>query len=519
MAKPREMIGRPYRMLFQAFRDAVTSPPSDLIAAIHSLPLVGTLPSPWETWLLISLFAYRRRQDWARNQVRRQCRSAAAAWSKPGHPRDTVLTFLPKDPVWEVEIWSDGPQVLARLQHRVTGEAIVTDVTDGKRRTQTVLEDLGSHVDSESRLEPAARLQELCIQGVNVDPYAQDCLLRNHVIDVDYEVDESAPEFAEIRHRLSKYSVQREKSVHRFCRVWQGTGNRLWIAALIGDWPLAAELAKELDNVHLLEITSMRAHDCREQRLKCIQWSLLNSRTCCTDDLKALSALEAPNLGTHVQRGLTDHEDCSAVAGFLQDCDDPRWCSDVYNYLASPDVQPTQSRYWRSPKLVKYLLRNGHRCEDALHLLASKYCQPDKAAKLALKSAPPLVLPFIRAALRSTDEMIDDDSLDAVFMPHPMLFTVLLLAEIDMPWCRRELLSALSELAPQRWANRIRALPCVLALAESCDKVTRDAIITWRELYDQDEYEHLQELFREMCDSGVHLNDTVVAGLEFDSAS
>jgi hypothetical protein len=47
--------------LLQAIGDARRPPPSDLIAALTTLPAAG-LPSPWETWALIGLARHRRRR-------------------------------------------------------------------------------------------------------------------------------------------------------------------------------------------------------------------------------------------------------------------------------------------------------------------------------------------------------------------------------------------------------------------------------------------------------------------------
>jgi hypothetical protein len=49
---------------------ATQAPPQNVPEAISALPPVGTLPSPWTTWLYLTLMAYRRRQQWGKDLLR-----------------------------------------------------------------------------------------------------------------------------------------------------------------------------------------------------------------------------------------------------------------------------------------------------------------------------------------------------------------------------------------------------------------------------------------------------------------
>jgi hypothetical protein len=113
---------------------------------------------------------------------------------------------------------------------------------------------------------------------------------------------------------------------------------------------------------------------------------------------------------------------------------------------------------------LKFLLHHGHRREEVLATLprAGGY-ELGEACLLALEHAPGLALPLIRRALCSG-------------VPANRTTVAAILALIDRPWSRRELLAKL-----QTFDDQGRTADCRAALLECHDGEAHRAVRDWEE--------------------------------------
>ena len=89
---------------------------------------------------------------------------------------------------------------------------------------------------------------------------------------IDYDGMPSDPQFQPGGHRLN-HRIAKRYSPHvvQFCESWKQSENRLWLAALIGDWLLAHELAEQADDAELIAFTGERAAECNRLRSERLQ--------------------------------------------------------------------------------------------------------------------------------------------------------------------------------------------------------------------------------------------------------
>src|SRR3954447_20058679 len=113
--------------LLDAFSLAQAESPSDVAPFLRSVPDVGELPTPWETWTLIGLFRHRERQWWVPEVIRTRLRgdpSTVARLGSMGHPDGVKQSgTVPGLPEWEYFFHGIG----CCLTHKVTGEEIDVD--------------------------------------------------------------------------------------------------------------------------------------------------------------------------------------------------------------------------------------------------------------------------------------------------------------------------------------------------------------------------------------------------------
>jgi hypothetical protein len=242
--------------------------PTHVLKAMRALPPSELLPPPRATWLLLALFAYRERQEWAKQFVRKHLREAVP-------PSDRLCGLCEKDPPLEMAVPGD-PEWQVNLEtgfgyglliHRSTRELITFGLSRERREVILFLEDFGKHVKPASRWEPAGRALEL-----NPDPAEMwrsiDDLAAARIVDpIDFNGSSFHPWMGDCNHRLNRHlCTEYATAIVRFLRQWEDANRRLWLAAMIGDWELADELARTRDNSKLITLTSERAEQSRELR-------------------------------------------------------------------------------------------------------------------------------------------------------------------------------------------------------------------------------------------------------------
>ncbi|MEW4454140.1 hypothetical protein AB1L30_15815 [Bremerella sp. JC817] len=420
----------------------------DLPELLTRLPAPGTLPSPWEAWGLIVLMRHRRRQQWVQTMVETRLDGNIAAIGQMGslgHPEDHPRRgSLPGMSEWEYFFHGCG----CCLSHKVNGDAIDVDFHDGSANyfdTYFFEHYLNSLRHAEP---PEQRLQQLHPSQEAVSLFFEN--LRRLGVLVPLRDESTHPL------RLADDVVEYEDSIDQFCQKW-AREDRLMLAAIIGDW-LSADAMAEGEPA-LQAITGPRAKACVELR---------------RSELRAMTNFRSPD----VLRGLADLGDAqqdisaalegepsgltSAAIDIIAQQDDPQWCPAVFALTRRirPDGQVPQPYIWT--RAQTFLLRHQHKIDQVVQSLPD--CggtQIGEGALLALEYAPEHALSLIRKGLRSS-------------IPCNRIDVAALLAVINKPWSRRELLASLEYSNDQALTADARA-----ALLETCNEEAEQAVVAW----------------------------------------
>jgi hypothetical protein len=446
-----------YERLLTALGRAGEPPPADLLAAVGALPPAGELPSPWEIWAFIGLVRHRERQLWVGEVVTERLGGRLADLAllgALGHPQGVPQQGLvPGLPEWEYYFHGKG----CCLTHRVSGDRIDVDFFGDSAECfdfffyKRYLESLRDPEPPERRLlelhgsPEALRLafDDLRAAGLLEAPPGRD----SHPL------------------RLSAGTLAHAASVAAFCAAWPDPGRRLWLAALVGDWPAAHQAALSGADPALVALTAGRAGQCRslwEQRLldafrdEKQDWAAL----------LGLHDLDAGSLAAVLEQALAGPPSglTSAALDVIGRRDDPAWCPRVHALFrrVHPGGPIPGPHLWMTS--LKFLLRHGHQVGEVLRALPrAAGCEMGEACLLALEHAPEQVLPLVRRALLSD-------------VPANRAAVAAILALVDKPWSRRELLAALEASDDQERTADARA-----ALLECRDEEAHRAVRAWEE--------------------------------------
>jgi hypothetical protein len=145
--------------------------------------------------------------------------------------------------------------------------------------------------------------------------------------------------------------------------------------------------------------------------------------------------------------------------------DDPAWCPSVHDLFRRliPGGELPQPYLWA--ECQRFLLRHRYRSEEMRSaLVRADGIAVGEAALLALEHDPGRALPLFRRALRSP-------------IPANRSMAAAVLALIDRPWSRRELLAVLNVSDDQEATSQCRA-----ALRESHDEEAQLAVEEWEQV-------------------------------------
>lgn len=440
--------------LLTAISRAGEPAPTDLVSALTALPEPGVLPSPWETWTLIGLARHRGRQIWVANLVRNRLRGAPsdlAAVGALGHPEGVKqLGPVPGIPEWEYYFHGRG----CRVTHKVDGTEIDVDFFDDSADYFDTFF-YKNYLESLRQPEPPEqRLRELHPSARAITHAIEDLLKAGPLTPLEGR--DSHP------YRLSDQVLDAADAIDTFCAAWASSERRLWLAALIGDWPAANEAA---DRPELAGITAPRAAWCFEmwwQRLR----RELDVPFKGADALQALADLKAPDIDPRLETALSGPPSgtISAALDVIGKLDDPRWCPRLFDLFSrvDPAGDLPQPHIWITS--LKFLLRHNHRKPEVIAALAkASRNEIGEAVLLSLEHAPELALPLIRKGLLA-DVPIDRTTVSAI------------LALICKPWSMSELLGALEACDDQEKTADARA-----ALLETGDPEAERAVLAWEE--------------------------------------
>jgi hypothetical protein len=441
--------------LLAAFLHLRGPEPADVVSSLRGLPEPGLLPSPWDTWALIGLTRHRERQLWVAQIIRTRLQGAPAdlaALGALGHPDGVPQSGpVPGMPEWEYYFHGRG----CCISHKVDGDAIDVDFW----------EDSADYFDTffyKNYLEslrrpgpPEQRLRELHPSARAVTIAVTDLLAAGALTPLPGS--DSHP------YRLADEVMAVADDIDSFCTAWSRPDRRVWLAALIGDWLAADEAAA--GRPELTAITGPRAGRCREIRWQRLRRELGEPYRG-ADALQALADLRAPDLDQCLEDALSGPPSglISAALDVIGQQDDPRWCARVHELFSrvDPAGQLPQPHIWITS--LKFLLRHGHRTAEVIAALAKAgRTEVGEAVLLSLEHAPELALPLIRKGLLA-DVPMDRTRVAAI------------LALINAPWSRRELLGALEASDDQEKTADVRA-----ALLEPGDEEAQRAVLAWEE--------------------------------------
>jgi hypothetical protein len=405
---------------------------------------------------LVALLRHHQRQTWVGEVVINRLGGDLMKIAKggsfghpPGLPQSGPVPGLPE---WEYYFHGRG----SCLTHRITGESIDVDFFDDCADYfdtwffEQYLKSLRSPEPAEQRLlelYPSLRPMHLTVS----DLLKAGMLIR---------LDESHA------YRLSDDVLQHSDTMASFCKAWEGPSQRLWLAALVGDWPAAHEAAAKVGNPTLVALTEAPADRCRELRRKRLLQAFRQEDKA-PEALRGLADVAAPELRSALEEALSRPLSglTSAALEIIDQLADPAWSPSVYHLFqqADPEGQIPLPYLWMNA--VKFLIRHDYAMAEVLASLprATGAYAMAEACLLALEHAPELALPLIRRALLSQ-------------IPVNRTRVAATLAIIDQPWSRRELLAALRASRDQEVTADSRA-----ALLECRDEEGHRAVAAWEQ--------------------------------------
>lgn len=363
------------------------------------------LPTPWESWTIISLLRQRDRQVWACEIVAdRLVQLEVAAGTIPGMPE------------WEYCFHGLG----CCLTHKVTGEQIETETGEGFDYFFWV-ENLASlrnpGPDLQRAIELHSSLQSLRLTLADLSEAG--------VINTDQK--------AVHRWTVAEEAVAHTEIVNEFCQLLADATNRQRLSEAIGD-------SRDADVVRRLR--AKRASDAIRRYEE--------SESLRAEALYALADLGGQELWVPLRDALRKRPwsgvTCVALE-LIAKGDDPIWCADVFRLFGevNPSGEAPEPAIWRL--CAAFLLRHSYRAEEVLaNLPLAGPTALGEAAILGLEygTSPPTAL--FRRALLSGESAPCDRNLAAAA-----------LAVLDNSWSRDLLLSVMQESSDPRVTAASRA--------------------------------------------------------------
>ena len=252
--------------------------------------------------------------------------------------------------------------------------------------------------------------------------------------------------------------------IESFCTACSDTDQRIWLASVIGDWIAADELT--IGHPELAAITNPKAKRCRELRQTTLR-KYLRDESQRSDALQAMADLQTEDLDEYLEDALQGSPSgfISTALDIITQLNDPKWCPRVHKLFrrVDPSGQLPASHIWITA--LKFLLNHQFQVNEMMaSLTKAGGTEVGEAVLLSLEHAPEHAMPLIRRAL------IAD-------IPICRTRVAAILALIDAPWSKRELLGTLAASSEQERTADARA-----ALLETGDKEAEKAVLTWEEL-------------------------------------
>lgn len=250
---------------------------------------------------------------------------------------------------------------------------------------------------------------------------------------------------------------------------WADPSQRIWLAALIGDWSIAIQAVQ--DHPHLQSFCSLRKERCNEIRRTNLSQKIQGQQN--ADALLAFSDLNSHDFADHLEYALNSTPSglISAALEILQNYDQSSWTPNISHWYPKvyhlfsridPSGEIPQPHIWMTA--LNFLLQHHYRIDDLLAALPrAGGTSIGEAVLVALENAPEVALPLIRQGLFSR-------------IPANRSYVSAILALIDEPWSREELVRVLEASDDQEITADARA-----ALLETRDEAAQQAVLDWEQ--------------------------------------
>ncbi|NQU26415.1 MAG: hypothetical protein HQ567_34450 [Candidatus Nealsonbacteria bacterium] len=246
--------------------------PENLATAVQQLPPDEALPPPWLSWLYIASLQCSSWHSKALELLRQIFPKAIHRPEAFSNSHDTgdelVVQLLPDDPEWSCEahlvrnvlvlkLRGTVEQFTFRLQVTATGDQLQLGVNDPPDSVNAI-QFFQRCSRSEGLTTAEQRLREL-LPDEGWQRIALTILEEASVIEW-----EELPEYAGgwSAHDTEEEMVASLRVIERFVERLEDPRWRLWLAAVVGDWLLAEQLAEEAGDQELIDVVSQRAEQC-----------------------------------------------------------------------------------------------------------------------------------------------------------------------------------------------------------------------------------------------------------------
>jgi hypothetical protein len=377
--------------------------------------------SPWAVWTLVAALRYLPRQLWVGSLMRR------GALPEGGGP-------VPGFPGWSY--MRDGSE--CTVSNSELGETIEVELHRGSAEFIHPFSLLECADPGRSLAPPEARLLAL-------HPAEDGIVLAFDELEAQGVMTHLPREYV---YRLSPAARKLDADVQAFVARWEDPAARVWLAASLGDWPLAAELAP--GDARIQRATER----CLAERMRRLESRIDDPRFGKYALESLLQVAPAERTRRYLVAGLEGAPDGflrTAVQMIVADeaADFTPELTELFQRLSPEehtDLVTATGGYLlgrgRPPALVVPSLLRAARVERIPGIMFGKNPCVFEIALLLLEHAPADALPIVRRALRES--------------PSVRKSMVAVLMTLGGAWVERELLAALGESTDEAYTSPLR---------------------------------------------------------------
>ena len=261
-----------FNNLYDVLAAGLDHRPEDLAAAVRELPPDETLPPPWLSWLYI---ADLRCSSWYAKALEVLRQIFPKTVPRPeGFPNnhdvsdELVVELLPDDPEWSCEAHLVPKVLVLKLRGTVEEFTFELQVTAHGDQLQLDVNDPPDAVNAIQFFQRCSRSEGLTVAEQRLRELLPDEEWQRIALTLLAEAGvvewEELPEYADgwSADDRDEETVDYLRLIERFVDRLEDPQWRLWLAAVVGDWLMALQLAEESGDQELLDVVSQRAEEC-----------------------------------------------------------------------------------------------------------------------------------------------------------------------------------------------------------------------------------------------------------------